>query len=238
MKKHFLFLIFFALFANVCYSQNDNLFYESEEDFKAEMAKVKPNYRWMGTVGRMVADDMKLKYHKPKGFYQDGSSECFDEYPKLWATFTCMGPQLHSKDGQFISFLVFPRILTEEIQESQSQVFPQLAGDWVDKQHYQQMRAKIRNYYGEGIGESWRDSITAYSAEDTHRKFNADSAFTFTLHLRPADYYKKDFKHVKVLLIQREGRGYAYICSFYTDKAKAKFDKYWRRIEKTLSYKD
>lgn len=43
---------------------------------------------------------------------------------------------------------------------------------------------------------------------------------------------------MKVLLIQRMGRGYAYICTFYTDKAKTKFDKYWRRIEKTLRYKD
>ena len=237
MKKT-LFSLYFIYIANLCFAQNNGPLITFAENYDSIMALVKPHYKWLGTEGQMVADDMKLKYRKPKGFYQDGSSECFDEYPKLWETFTCMGPQLHSKDRQFISFLVFPRILTEEMQKSQSQVFPQLAGDWVDKQHYQQMRAKIRNYYGEGIGESWRDSITVYSGAEARRKFNADSAFTFTLHLRPADYYKKDFKHVKVLLIQRMGRGYAYICSFYTDKAKTKFDKYWRRIEKTLRYKD
>ena len=96
----------------------------------------------------------------------------------------------------------------------------------------------LRDYYGDEIGESWVDSVTVYSTEEARKKWNADSAFVFNLHLRPEDYYKKDFKHVKILLIQKKGHGYAYITSFYTDKAKENFDKYWRRIEKTLRFED
>jgi len=108
----------------------------------------------------------------------------------------------------------------------------------VDTQPYWQRRGIIKRYYGDEIGDSWIDSVTVYSTEEARSKWNADSAFVFNLHLRPEDYYKKDFKHVKILLIQKKGRGYAYITSFYTDKAKEYFDKYWRRIEKTLRYED
>lgn len=237
MKKYLLLFILFALSAIVCFAQGKVPSSTHNHEFDSLMALVKPKYKWMGTDGRMVADDMKLKYRKPKGFRHKPSIECFNDHPKLKSTFTCMSHQIHSDDGQMIVFLTFT-IFSKELQNEINELFPQHATELVDKQHRWQMRGIITKYYGEGIGESWRDSITVYSGAEARRKFNADSAFTFTLHLRPADYYKKDFKHVKVLLIQRMGRGYAYICSFYTDKAKTKFDKYWRRIEKTLRYKD
>ena len=226
-----------SLFSMEIQAQNNGPLIIFAENYDSIMALVKPHYKWLGTEGQMVADDMKLKYRKPKGFRHKPSIECFNDHPKLKSTFTCMSHQIHSDDGQMIVFLTFT-IFSKELQNEINELFPQHATELVDKQHRWQMRGIMTKYYGEGIGESWHDSITVYSGAEARRKFNADSAFTFTLHLRPADYYKKDFKHVKVLLIQRMGRGYAYICSFYTDKAITKFDKYWRRIEKTLRYKD
>ena len=241
MKKFLIFLIL-SLFTNICYSQDDlSSIYKVIEDTVAQeeidslMALVKPKYKWMGTQGQMVADSMKLKYRKPKKFRQIGITECFDNYPKLKSTFTCMGHQLHSKNGQFLSFLsfvYFPEYHRKLYYLSHKRK------ETVDAQPYWQRLGILTDYYGDDIDDSWRDSITVYSAEEARRKWNADSAFTFSLHLRPEDYYKKDFKHVKVLLIQRKGQGYAYITSFYTDKAKENFDKYWRRIEKTLRFED
>ena len=236
MKKN-LFSLYLISIANLCFAQNNGPLITFAENYDSIMALVKPQYKWLGTEGQMVYDDMKLKYCKPKGFRQESSIECFNDYPKLKSTFTCMSHQIHSIDGQMIAFLTFT-IFSKELQNEINELFPQHATELVDKQHRWQMRGIMTKYYGEGIGESWHDSITVYSGAEARRKFNADSAFTFTLHLRPTDFYKKDFKHVKVLLIQRMGRGYACICSFYTDKAKNKFDKYWRRIEKTLRYKE
>ena len=238
MKKNLLPLLLFVMLANVCFSQDKVVSSAHNHEFDSLMALVKPKYKWMGTSGRMVADDMRLKYRKPKGFREDGSTECFKNYPNLKETFSCQGPQLHSNDEMFISFLEFVPMYTKEFEKTVNQLFPQHTRELVDKQHRWQMRGRLKQYYGESICESWADSITVFSTEEACRKFNADSAFTFSLHLHPADYYKGNFKYMKALLIQKKGRGYACIYSFYTDKAKAKFDKYWRRIEKTLRYKD
>ena len=237
MKKFLIFLIL-SLFTNICYSQDDlsSIFKVIEdtvaqEEIDSLMALVKPKYKWMGTEGQMVADSMKLKYRKPKGFQQDGTLECFKDYPNLKHTFSCIGHRLHSNDGQFLSFLSF--VYLYEIHRN-LYYLSHKRKETVDALQYGHMRAILRDYYGDEVGDSWRDSITVYSTEEARKKWNADSAFIFNLHLRPEDYYKKDFKHVKILMIQKKGQGYAYITSFYTDKAKENFDKYWRRIEKTL----
>ena len=237
MKKFLIFLIL-SLFTDICYSQDDlSSIYKVIEDTVAQeeidslMALVKPKYKWMGSEGKIVADSMKLKYRKPKRFGQIGITECFDNYPKLKSTFTCMGNQLHSNDEQFISFMNF--VYFAEYHRKLYYLSHKRKRT-VDSQHHSQIRAIFKDYYGDEIGDSWRDSVTVVSTEEARKKWNADSAFTFSLHLRPEDYYKKDFKHVKILLIQRKGQGYAYITSFYTDKAKENFDEYWRRIEKTL----
>ena len=241
MKKFLIFLIL-SLFTNICYSQDDlSSIYKVIEDTVAQeeidslMALVKPKYKWMGSEGKIVADSMKLKYRKPKRFGQIGITECFDNYPKLKSTFTCMGNQLHSNDEQFISFMNF--VYFAEYHRKLYYLSHKRKRT-VDSQHHSQIRAIFKDYYGDEIGDSWRDSVTVVSTEEARKKWNADSAFTFSLHLRPEDYYKKDFKHVKILLIQRKGQGYAYITSFYTDKAKENFDEYWRRIEKTLRFED
>lgn len=241
MKKFLIFLIL-SLFTNICYSQDDlsSIFKVIEdtvaqEEIDSLMALVKPKYKWMGSEGKIVADSMKLKYRKPKRFGQIGITECFDNYPKLKSTFTCMGNQLHSNDEQFISFMNF--VYFAEYHRKLYYLSHKRKRT-VDSQHHSQIRAIFKDYYGDEIGDSWRDSVTVVSTEEARKKWNADSAFTFSLHLRPEDYYKKDFKHVKILLIQRKGQGYAYITSFYTDKAKEDFDKYWRRIEKTLRFEE
>ena len=242
MKKYLLFLTFFVPLANICYSQDDlSSIYKVIEDTVAQeeidslMALVKPKYKWMGSEGEMVADSMKLKYRKPKGFRQDGTLECFKDYPNLERTFSCIGHRLDSEDGQFLSFLSFVYFYE---YHRKLYYLSHKRKETVDAQPYWQRLGILRDYYGDDIDDSWRDSITVYSTEEARKKWNADSAFIFNLHLRPEDYYKKDFKHVKILLIQKKGRGYAYITSFYTDKAKEDFDKYWRRIEKTLRFEE
>ena len=246
-----------------------------DEDYFATLCieEIKPWYQWRDSLDRLsVTEEMKLKYDMPEGFSEDNSEECFGEYPKLRSAFsivsswssTCLAPQLISDDDQFISFLEFAPIYTEEYEERLNIWFNRgrqhySTNEMKEKHHRWKMKRTLKGYYDvsgvyvnpndptqllydsyrvRNIGDSWRDSITVYSAKEARRKWNADSAFTFSLHLRPEDYYKKVFKHVKVLLILRKGRGYACIYSFYTDKAKENFDKYWRRIERVLRFRE
>ena len=225
-----------------------------DEDHLTNMIDVfRLDYQWRDSTGRLsVTEDMKMKYRQPEGFSEDNSEECFRANNRLSSTFFgCLNTQLHSDDGQFVSFLQFAPLYSKTDEKRLRWVF----GDFPKEKlfnihHLYKMRGFIKRYYNryeqyhgkyyyiDEVGDSWRDSITVYSAEEARRKWNADSAFTFSLHLRPEDYYKKDFKHVKVLLIQRKGQGYAYITSFYTDKAKENFDKYWRRIERVLRFRE
>ena len=239
IRKRLCSLLFFMLFTNVCVSQG-NARYDIifAADLDSIIALVKPEYKWMGTDGLMVSDKMKLKYRKPKGFSEVDGGECFDDNPRLWHTFRCVSHLLKSNDGEFLAFMEFPPIHTEEFETRINRLFPQRARNLVDKQHFWQMRAIIQKFYNDEIGESWRDSITVYSIEEARKKWNADSAFTFSFDLRPNDCYKDDFKYVKVLLIQKKGRGYFYVRSFYTDKAKKRINRYWRRLEKALRYED
>lgn len=237
--KRLVLLLFSMLFASVCMSQEKEPFeIVFVENVDSIMALVKPEYKWLGTDGLMVSEEMKLKYRKPKGFSEVVETECFKDYPRLWYTFRCNSNLLKSNDGEFLAFMEFPPIHTEEFEEEMNMLFPLRAKKLVDKQHYWQMRGIIQKFYNDEIGESWRDSLTIYSTEEARKKWNADSAFTFSFDLRPNDCYKNDFKYVKVLLIQKKGRGYAYFQFFYTDKAKKNFHRYWRRLEKTLRYED
>lgn len=208
-----------------------------EESLERYTSAFTNRYYWKTNPKRpVVTDEMKMTYRKPEGFCQVDSAESLRGYPKLrdrlggmWA-----GPLLRCDDSQMISILKFAPIFTDEFIGQMSrgnEAYRPFIKKILEKHHYHSMRRMISS-------NSWRDSIRVISTEEARSKWNADSAFTFTLHLSPECYYEKNFKHLKVLLIQRKGRGYACIYSFYTDKAKENFDEYWRRIEKTLWFEE
>lgn len=195
------------------------------------------HYKWMGDYSRTLTS-MKLSYQKPKGFNEVGKSECFKDYPKLESTFSCLSNRLVSKDEQFISFLIAYNIFTEEFRKEMDVLFFGKEFDYVDKQHVNQIKGIIRSYYNEEAAKHWKDSVTYYPPDITKDKFNADSVISFSIALRPEDYYKNEYKYVDILLLQKKGRGYVYFVSFYTDKAKRKLNKYKREIEGVLRYED
>ena len=226
-----------------------------EKDLDNYIHALPPTYSWTSTKeSAAVTDLMKMKYSKPESFCQIDSAESFKDYKPLKymilsgkeSFFESVGPFLRSDDGQVISFLQFAPLFSREYVERISKLTHcfndynetnlYTLSELFEKYHQQKMQEMIGSYYyrDKNIEKLWHNHITVLSTEEAREKWNADSAFTFSLHLRSGDYYKKDYKFLKVLLIQRKGRGYACIYSFYTDKAKENFDKYWRRIEKTL----
>ena len=235
------FAVRYAMKYYFCLTFNDSRericdFLDSEEIWDEEsLAKYAgaftPWYNWKANQrGAAVTDEMKMTYRKPEGFCQVDSAERFLGYP-MWKYRSMLsdeiiGQFLRSDDGQVISFFQFAPIFSEKFMErvNRNKNASRRTLTRILERHH---RRKLR-----------RDSITVLSTEEAREKWNADSAFTFTLHLSPEYYYEKNFKHLKVLLIQRKGRGYACIYSFYTDKAKENFDEYWRRIEKTLWFEE
>ena len=202
-----------------------------EESLAKYAGAFTPWYNWKANQrGAAVTDEMKMTYHKPEGFSQVDLAESFLGYP-MWKYRSMLseeiiGPFLRSDDGQVISFFQFAPIFSEKFMErvNRNKNASRRTLTRILERHH---RRKLR-----------RDSITVLSTEEAREKWNADSAFTFTLHLSTDYYYEKNFKHLKVLLIQRKGRGYACIYSFYTDKAKENFDEYWRRIERVLRFRE
>lgn len=193
-------------------------------------------YQWMGTNSKTLTKK-GMVYKKPKRFKEIGKTECFNDYPLLKETFTCMGNQLQSNDKQFITFIVNRPILDAEFQQSMEKLFRKKY-NLVDKQHQDQLRNILIDYYGDSIAESWQDSLEYYPPDKAKKTWNADTIIRTSLHLHPRDYYEEVYKHVDIFLIQRQGRGYVYLVSFYTDKARRRLRSYQKRVEGMLRYED
>ncbi len=194
-------------------------------------------YKWMGTNSKTLTKK-GMTYKKPRGFIEKGNTECFKDYPKLNRVFTCMSNLLVSKNGDVTTFLVNYPIRTQELENELNELMPKYNRSMVDKQHFWQMRAIFLTYFGNEVETSWQDSLVYYSPQKTKQIFNADTAYRFTINLRPEDFYLKKYKYVDVFLMQKKGRGYVYFVSFYTDKAKKSIKKYRKRIEGVLRYED
>lgn len=194
-------------------------------------------YEWMGTDSRLLTT-MKLTYKKPKGFKEVGGCVCFEEYPKIYELFTCLTNCLQSKDDQFYAFISVYRPFTQKDVENYHSLFRGKKNDLVDKQHMHQIKAKLKEFYGEEKAKDWKKLVIYYPEEKTKSIFNADTVIRFSLEFEPQDRYKKKFKYMDALFLQKKGRGYINLDCFYTEKAKKRLDRYWRKIEGMLKYED
>jgi hypothetical protein len=193
---------------------------------------------WMPEQHVEVLRSMKLTYKKPAGFMEVPGWDCFKEIPKLELIITCAGNQLHAADSQFIAFIPVYRIMTTKDSIDITQMFPNSPFEGVNKMHASQIRGVIRYAVGEEATGNWAKYVTYYSAADAKRKFNADSAVTFSIKLNPNEYYKGKYNHLDALFIQKAGRGYINFFCFYTDKAKKNLPTYWKAIEGVFRYED
>ena len=185
-----------------------------------------------------VLSSMKLTYTKPNGFTEEQALECFEDHAKLALIITCAGNQLQANDGQFIAFIPFQRILTKQDSADIKGLFPGAVFPGVDNLHTTQIKDDIRHARGEKEAAHWKRYVTYYAPADAKRKFNADTAITYSVRLDPGEYYKGKYNHLDALFIQRKGRGYVNFFCFYTDKAKENFSAYWKAMEGVFRYED
>ncbi len=77
-----------------------------------------------------------------------------------------------------------------------------------------------------------------YSQKETKEKFNANTAFTYSVKLNDDELYKDKYKFLKVLVLQKRDRGFVELYCFYTDDGAKELEKYWALLENAFRYED
>ncbi|MDX3915369.1 MAG: hypothetical protein QHC79_17630 [Pseudosphingobacterium sp.] len=188
-----------------------------------------------------TVDELKLmnvSYNKPVGFEEVPGTECFGSWPKLEAIITCAPRQLRSDDGQFLTFISMYRPFNKDDSVFLSKISVPGAFNGLDWKHEANIKYDIIHSMGKEAGKNWREYIDYYPAGEAHRKFNADSAFFYSLKLEPEDYYQDKYNHLEVLCLAKKRRGVIFFYCFYTDEGKKQLKKNWKAIEGTLRFLD
>ena len=208
---------------------------EREAVRRAEWEAIPIIHEWLGSSSRILTHEMRLKYQIPEGFNNIGEWTIFDDNTILFRTFRNFSNRLTSDDNEFVAFL---------------QIFPPNMEN--NTQHQNQMNAIYNIFHqnvqvAQGLREwsrffdfqhDWRESAYFFSPEETREKFNADTAAFFSLMLPHGYYYQGRFRFIDVFLLQKNGRGYVYFVSFYTETAIRNIDWYRRRLWGSLRYED
>lgn len=194
-------------------------------------------YKWLPKHHIDILKSMKLRYTKPKGFQEVPGSECFDSIPRLHQILTCLVGQLYANDSHFIAFLaIYPFLTPKKIKEWKV-LFPNTPLD-INNEHEYQIRATIRGMYGDRAASEWRKYVTYYSSAKARKLFNADTAIAFPIKLNSNEYYKKKYRYLNVLFLQKNGRGWVGIYCFSDDKAQTNLTKYMTAIQGSFRYED
>ena len=193
---------------------------------------------WMPPEHVAILKWMKLNYKKPHGFKEAYlESECFSSNPKLALLLTCISNKLYNDEGDFIAFMPIYPVLSPQAVAEWKKIIPNFKYE-MNQIHISQAREMIKLDIGDKAAEEWRKHVTYYSEKDAKRKFNADTAFTFSLKLDSGQYYKDRYQYLDVLFIQKNGRSFVNLCCFYDETGKKNLPKYWKAIEGLLRYED
>ena len=204
-------------------------------------------HEWLGPNSRTFTHFMGLTYLTPEGFTEKpfNRESSFRGNLLLANTFVFIGTfgQLQSDDGEMVAFFnvvdhrpFLPRFNPDVPEESH-----------IDNRHVSRIRTLYNEFhifkaYTQGLIEpptflrrrpfqlDWRESANFFSSEEARSKFNADSAFFLTLRLPPGYYHQDKFGYMDVFGLQKNGRGFIYIYSFYTETAMQNIECYRRRL--------
>lgn len=180
---------------------------------------------------------MGLIYEKPKEFSEVKGIECFKKNPMLEQIVTCAGHQLHSNDGQFITFIPIYKPFTKADSVNMKQLMPGGNFDNIDKMHVNHIKNTIKVSAGKEAHNSWKQFVKYYTPDEALLKFNADTAVSCPIKLTPENFYLEKFNYLEALYIQKRGRGFINFFCFYTEKGKKNLPVYIKAIEGVFTYK-
>ena len=206
-------------------------------------------HEWLGQHSLTLTHFMGLTYHTPEGFTEKPVRETvrFFENRILDGTFFfLMRPrgQLQSDDGEMVAFF---NVLNHDHFLPRFNPYVPEVPRCIGIGHVATIREAYNEFHtskalAQGLIErpargilrplqlDWRESANFFSSEEARSKFNADTAFFLTLRLPPGYYYQDKFGYMDVFGLQKNGRGFIYIYSFYTEAAMQNIECYRRRL--------
>lgn len=195
---------------------------------------------WMSEYEINMLKNSRLIYNKPNNFKEViGGNDCFENNPTLKKILICGGNKLQSNDSSFVVFNTIGTVYTRKPQNDQViQVLPpKEKTPYTPNTHY---IAYIKNDISQSLGKeaalNWQDHVRYYSKEETLKKFNADTAISYSINLKSQDYYQGKYNNLWVLMIQKKDKGFLRMYCFYENISKKKLAKYKAEIEKVFSY--
>ncbi len=193
-------------------------------------------YDWMNKYDSRFFTQKGMVCTQPKGYIKDNNTDDYsNKYPRLRRLLGMTEFLWVSNDGNALFYWNNYPIYREDDLDK---IISKRKESLVDKQHCYQTKEMFRSYYGNKVITSYRDSLIYYSQKDAKQIFNADTAYRFLIKLRSEDFYKRKYKSVEVIFLQKKDCGWVNLICFYTDKGKKKINKYRKQIEKVLKYKE
>jgi len=191
---------------------------------------------WLAPEHIQILNKMQLKYTEPTGFSEKKHLECFGENRKLHFAFRCLSNRIDSKDGEMVLFLSVHSDFEATWFNRRKKEFPSL-GDF-NQRHIAQIKAIIHHTQGAAHRNRWKEYVTF----DTPAKatFNADAVITLPvkLDLSPDEYFEGKYRHVDVMVLQKNDRAFVMLYLFHTDKARKRMGKYRRAIASMLYFSE
>ena len=187
-------------------------------------------------TGLLTEQEAKVLKEFSEGYYE---LVCFDNYKFLAKLFDCLSNKISTTDGECLVFVpVSKKFSGIEVDSILIKNHYENWNDRIDNFHIDQIKSYLKTVYGDYTSDNWKDFVTYYSNREAKNIFNADSAITFNIKLRKEDYYLGKYTNVKFLFIQKKGRFYNMIISFYTDLAMRRINEYNKLVESIYRYEN
>jgi len=193
---------------------------------------------WLSPGNIEILNRMQLKYTKPVGFSEKKHSECFGNNPKLYNAFRCLLNRIDADDGEMVFFLYIHPGFEATWFNRRKKEFPSL-GDF-NQRHIAQIKAIIHHTQGIEHSHKWKKYVTFDTPAKAKAAFNADTVITLPvkLDLSPEEYFEGKYRHVDVMVPQKNDRAFVMLYLFHTDKAKKQMGKYRKAIESMLYFSE
>lgn len=150
-----------------------------------------------------------------------------------WPDVSWVYSKMKSKDNKFVTFI---DVSSSNYSKDGIYVYTPLAPDLklkIDEQHLGQ----INTDYSYNTGKDNAPQNLHYkSTDDARQKCNADTIITYSMKVWKA--YEEKYNRCKVMIIQKNQRGYIRLLTLYNNKDKRVFNRYQKTLEKMIWYRE
>lgn len=182
----------------------------------------------------------QVKYTQPADFdlVRSGKDylECFhsEKYTSFNpASLTNFVDKLISKDKNFVVFIEIPPVYSRDSVYIDADLLPDLKLE-INTSHCRDIQFDFRWNTGQDLSLA-KCPISYKSSDYARSAFNADTVLTYPLKMWKK--YENKYNNCKVMVIQKNTRGYICLHIFYNDKGKKNFENYMKLLNGVFWYR-